>query len=133
MVKNTLHINSHFSIFQREDRGVYYDQNTIVYVREAAMSEYERLGYLNWTEPTITITVSKVREVFWDTVISELAEAPLQKSIINGYELTICRYENQSGEHYVAYFTKDDANFEIDGNLISEDEFTDLLMGFFTE
>lgn len=126
-------VYGHFSIFQREDRGVYYDQNTIVYVSEAAMSEYERLGYLNWTEPTILITVSKTREIFWDTVISELTEAPLQTSTINGNELIVCRYENQSGEHFVAYFTKDDANFEIDGNLISEEEFTALLVGYFTE
>ena len=126
-------VYGHFSIFQREDRGVYYDQNTIVYVSEAAMSEYERLGYLNWTEPTILITVSKTREIFWDTVISELTEAPLQTSTISGNELIVCRYENQSGEHYVAYFTKDDVNFEIDGNLISEEEFTALLVGYFTE
>ena len=126
-------VYGHFSIFQREDRGVYYDQNTIVYVSEAAMSEYERLGYLNWTEPTILITVSKTREIFWDTVISELTEAPLQTSTINGNELIVCRYENQSGEHFVAYFTKDDVNFEIDGNLISEEEFTALLVGYFTE
>lgn len=126
-------VYGHFSIFQREDRGVYYDQNTIVYVSEAAMSEYERLGYINWTEPTILITVSKTREIFWDTVISELTEAPLQTSTINGNELIVCRYENQSGEHFVAYFTKDDVNFEIDGNLISEEEFTALLVGYFTE
>lgn len=122
-----------FFIYQREDRGVYYDQNTITYVSEEALAEYKRLGYLNWTAPTIKVTVSKVRDVFWDVVIGELAEAPLQASTINGNELTICRYELGNGEHYVAYFTKDGVNFEIDGDLISEKEFIDLLTGYFTE
>ena len=126
-------LSGHFSIFQREDRGVYYDQNTIMYVSEDAMSEYERIGYLNGTAPTVAITVSKIRDVFWDTVIAELAEAPLQTSTINGNVLTVCGYEDQYGKHYLAYFTKDDVNFEIAGNLISENEFIDLLTGYFIE
>ena len=126
-------LSGHFSIFQREDRGVYYYQNTIMYVSEDAMSEYERIGYLNGTAPTVAITVSKIRDVFWDTVIAELAEAPLQTSTINGNVLTVCGYEDQYGKHYLAYFTKDDVNFEIAGNLISENEFIDLLTGYFIE
>jgi len=123
-----------FYIYQRDDTGVYYDQNTITYVSEEALAVYKRLGYLDdWTAPTIKVTVSKARDVFWDVVLVELSEAPLQSSTINGYELTIGRYELGNGEHYVAYFTKDGVNFEIDGNLITEEEFIDLLTGYFTE
>ena len=122
-----------FWIFQTANRGIYYDQNTILYESEAAVAVHEQQGYRDYSLPSITVTVSKEYAIHWDFLLEGLSEAPLKASSINGHNLTVCKFVDGYGEHYVAYFAKNGVNFEIVGNLISQDEFTKTVTGYFAD
>ena len=122
-------VYGNFMVFQNEERGVYHDQNTITYLSEDAMERYRELGYIDWTKPVIQVTVSKERDIFFDTVVAGLEESPLITSSINGNELVMCRFRDQ----LIAYFTKDDVHFEVDAYMLSEDEFVEVLAGYLPE
>jgi hypothetical protein len=120
----------HFQIFQNDERGIYYDQNTILYESEEAAVRHEQTGYRDLSLPSVTVTVSKVWTIHWDGVVEELSGAIPEKSDIGGNELTILKYSDTYGSHFVAYFIKEGVNFEIQGNLISQDELIELLVGY---
>jgi hypothetical protein len=120
----------HFWLFQNDERGIYYDQNTILYESEEAALQHEQMGYRDLSLPSITVTVSKESTIRWDIAIEEMLDATPEKSDIGGNELTILQYSDSYGSHFVAYFVKEGVNFEIYGNLISQEEFIDLLVGY---
>ena len=126
--------SGHFSVYQREGWGVYYDVNTFIYTDEKAALEADTQDFPDHNTPAVKIMVMKYTSLSGSDYMSCLqSPADLMISAINGQYLQLYRYEDVYGLHYTAYFWIEDVCFHIFGDLITEEEFIALLEGYLTD
>lgn len=102
-----------FGIFQTENRGVYYDGNSVVFQNSDGTQ-------------SINIILSKVFKHTYD--LFDLRDDELKFTDINGRELAVFHYKNENGaECYYAEFLQDDVAFMISSENISAEDYTKCL------
>jgi hypothetical protein len=109
------------------NRGVYYDQNSMLYISDTGYSQYKQTGEM--TSPRIAVTVSKIRQIHFDMPVRE----NLQYSDIDGNQVLFAAYEESIGTHFYAEFAKDDVNFQIESDRITQDEFVATIASYFAK
>ena len=98
-----------FGVFRSKDRDIYYDGNSIVFQNSDGSQ-------------SIHIVLSKVFKHTYD--VFDLREDELRFTTINGRELAIFHYKNESGaECYYAEFLQDDVAFTIHSENVSAGDY----------
>ena len=105
--------SKYFGVFKSEDRGIYYDGNSVVFRNTDGTQ-------------SLNIVLSKVFKHTYD--IFDLSEEELKFTDINGRELAVFHYKNENGaECYYAEFLQDDVAFIISSENISAKDYAKCL------
>ena len=105
--------SKYFGIFESEERDIYYDVNSIVFRNSDGTQ-------------SINIVLSKVSKQTSD--VFDLSEDKLKFTDINGRELAVFHYKNESGaECYHAEFLQDDVAFVISSENLSAEDYAKCL------
>lgn len=124
-------ISDRFCVYQNDERGIYYDGNTIVYTTENARLFYKDYGYYDLSQPILNVGVSKVfGPAFSDASLTPVGDQPVRASVINGYEVFVYGYKGVNGVDWIACFQKDGVDFQIGGNNISLDDLIYVVNGY---
>lgn len=124
-------ITDRFCVYRNEERGVYYDGNTIVYSTPDSSLFYKDYGCYDLSQPILNVGVSKVfGPAFSDASLTPAGDQPVRASVINGYDVFVYGYKGVNGVDWIACFQKDGVGFQIGGNNISLDDLIYVVNGY---
>lgn len=102
-----------FGIFQTENRGVYYDGNSVVFQNSDGTQ-------------SVNIVLSKVFKHTYD--LFDLRDDELKFTDVNGRELAVFHYTNENGtDCYYAEFLQNDVAFVVSSENISMEDYAKCL------